>query len=124
MTTRAEQAEAAAALVERDLASSGIPAVATAWMFDGVRLVFHDASVQWSRVDEQSDAEVLERVADMVHDYVVEDMWSLGRRSNWPACPEHPDAHPLVVSRVDDDVAWACPRGGATRIPIGHLGER
>jgi hypothetical protein len=121
--TRAEQAAKALRIVNQDLEAAGIPAPTIAWVQNGVELSFRDGAGHWTNVDlVQSDAEVLERVADMVHDYLVEDMWSLGRPSNWPPCPDHPRSHPLRVLRDGDDVSWACPAGGRSRIPVGELG--
>jgi hypothetical protein len=98
----------------------GIDGIELVW----VRLASGSAVGLWLGPPEETDVERRLRVVDAAHEAVVEDMPSLGRPTNWPPCPEHPDSHPLVVGRYGADVSWVCPRGGATRIPMGHLGER
>jgi hypothetical protein len=86
-----------------------------------VRLASGSAVGVWLGAADETDLERRLRVLDVAHEAVVEDLPSLGRPTNWPPCPEHPDNHPLVISGDGPDVAWACPRGGSTRIPVGHL---
>ena len=48
-------------------------------------------------------------LADQVQDWAVEALWQVGRSASWPACPYHPDAHPLAVRQVQGQALWLCP---------------
>ncbi len=61
------------------------------------------------------------RVADGIHEAVVEGLWSAGRSTAWPPCPQHPDTHPLEVSVHDHEVVWACPISGDRVAEVGSL---
>ena len=71
---------------------------------------------------EAPDAESAAHVADVVHGAAVEALWGQGRDTAWPPCPEHPEAHPLVVAEGDPEPCWTCPRSGAVHAPVGSLG--
>lgn len=69
-------------------------------------------------------AEELARLADQLHEWIVEELPSHHRPTNWPPCPVHPDTHPLEVRLDQDDVVWACPRAGTTHARVGELAQR
>jgi hypothetical protein len=58
---------------------------------------------------------------DQVQDWAVEELWSIGRPTNWPRCPEHPQSHPLSAMARDDLAVWACPKTGHVVSEIGQL---
>ncbi|WP_104523186.1 hypothetical protein [Blastococcus atacamensis] len=65
-------------------------------------------------------AEQVAHVTDMVHDWILEELW--GRAgTNWPPCPRHPTTHPLEVRRSGDEVAWVCPADGVAVCRVGEL---
>lgn len=61
------------------------------------------------------------RVADAVHEAVVEGLWSAGRSTAWPPCPAHPDTHPLEVGVQAGRIVWACPTSGERVAEVGGL---
>jgi hypothetical protein len=125
MTTTTDDVARALRLVVRDLESADVPAPAVTWVEEWMTLGFPDGSVHGTDLSQATQqAEVLERMADMVHEWVVEEMWSWGRPSNWPRCGAHPDSHPMWVARIGSEVVWACPTGDAPPIPVGSLPER
>ncbi|WP_134767066.1 hypothetical protein [Nocardioides sp. 1609] len=71
--------------------------------------------------DDLTPAQELERVADLVHEWIVEELPGRHLRTNWPRCPDHPDTHPLEVRRHEDVVAWTCPRTGTPHARVGAL---
>ncbi|MGC4865748.1 hypothetical protein ACLQ3B_09980 [Micromonospora sp. DT53] len=62
-------------------------------------------------------------LADQVQDWAVEALWSLGRATNWPPCPQHPESHPLTAVVRADRAVWACPTVGTEISAIGTLGS-
>jgi hypothetical protein len=60
-------------------------------------------------------------VADQVQEWAVEELCSVGRPTNWPQCPEHPDAHPLSPVVSEGRAVWACPKTGNVVAEIGRL---
>jgi hypothetical protein len=60
-------------------------------------------------------------VADQVQEWVVEELCSVGRPTNWPPCPEHPRTHPLSAVVRDGRAVWACPKSGQLICEIGQL---
>lgn len=60
-------------------------------------------------------------VADQVQEWAIEELWGTDR-TNWPACPAHPGAHPLVVGDAGSAVDWVCPRSGIAVCRVGELG--
>ena len=91
------------------------PADLWVWQDDGSGTgVFLDPDV--------SDAESAAHVADVVHDIAVDELWGQGRDTAWPPCPEHPEAHPLVIAEGDPAPRWTCPRSGDVIAAVGALG--
>lgn len=66
-------------------------------------------------------AERIASVADQVQEWVVEELCSLGRPTNWPPCPEHPHSHPLSAVLRDGQAGWACPKSGQIICEVGQL---
>ncbi|GAA4669927.1 hypothetical protein GCM10023226_03040 [Nocardioides nanhaiensis] len=71
--------------------------------------------------DDATHAELLARVADLAHDWVLEQLPDHGLPSNWPPCPRHPRNHPLVIPDEQQEVVWACPTTGEVVALVGHL---
>jgi hypothetical protein len=67
-------------------------------------------------------AERVASVADQVQEWAVEELCSLGRPTNWPQCPEHPDFHPLAAVVTEGRPTWACPKTAHVICEIGQLG--
>ena len=70
-----------------------------------------------------SAAERVVEAADAVQEWVVEQLWGLGRPATWPQCPEHPDTHQLAPRQREGIPVWACPRSGSVACRIGGLGS-
>ncbi|GAB3812456.1 hypothetical protein [Kribbella italica] len=68
------------------------------------------------------DAERVVHVADQVQEFILEELWGLGRSATWPECAEHPGSHPLEARLTDDGPGWVCPKSGRTGARIGELG--
>jgi hypothetical protein len=66
-------------------------------------------------------AERVASVADQVQEWAIEELRSLGRPTNWPQCPEHPESHPLAAVVTGDRPTWACPKTGHVICEIGQL---
>jgi hypothetical protein len=62
----------------------------------------------WVQTGQPFTAQVL-ALADQVQEWAVEALWMLERPASWPACPYHPDRHPLVAREHDDQAIWVCP---------------
>jgi hypothetical protein len=60
-------------------------------------------------------------VADQVQEWAVEELCSIGRPTNWPQCPQHPDSHPLSAVVREGRAVWNCPRTGHVAGEIGQL---
>ncbi len=60
-------------------------------------------------------------VADQVQEWAVEELCSVGRPTNWPQCPRHPDSHPLSAVVRDNRAVWTCPKAGDVVSKIGQL---
>jgi hypothetical protein len=60
-------------------------------------------------------------VADQVQEWVVEELCSVGRPTNWPQCPQHPHSHPLTAVERDGRAVWACPTTAGVVREIGQL---
>jgi hypothetical protein len=52
----------------------------------------------WVQTGQPFLAQVL-ALADQVQEWAVEALWKLNRPASWPACPHHPDRHPLAARR-------------------------
>ena len=63
-----------------------------------------------------------DQVVDVIQEYVIEQLWGLGRSTAWPECPVH-GGHPLDVGYANDVVVWQCPRDPSLQIPVGHLAD-
>jgi hypothetical protein len=96
---------------------SGDPGTGTAmlWSEDG------SAAGVFVLVDEPA-ADQLTRVADTVHDWVLDELRGTSA-TNWPPCPRHPGTHPLeVATGTNGEPSWTCPRDGTPVCRIGELG--
>jgi hypothetical protein len=114
--------------VFRDLRSTGVPLPRVAderWSEDPDA----ETAMLWSEdgsgvgvfvlVDEPA-ADQLTRVADTVHDWVLDELRGTDAVA-WPPCPRHPGSHPLeVATGPDGEPAWTCPRD---RTPVCRIGE-
>ena len=60
-------------------------------------------------------------VADQVQEWVVEELCSIGRPTNWPQCPQHPESHPLTAVERMGRAVWACPMTASVVSEIGQL---
>lgn len=68
-------------------------------------------------------AQVSERVAsmaDQVQEWAIEELWGQAS-TNWPACPQHPNSHPLKATTLGGSAVWVCPADGALISKIGML---
>jgi hypothetical protein len=63
-------------------------------------------------------------VADQVQEWAVEALWSAGRSTSWPACPRHPESHPLTAAEKDGRPVWMCPTTRAVLAEVGQLTDR
>jgi hypothetical protein len=70
-------------------------------------------------LDVDEAGRVLE-VADQVQEWVIHKLWP-DQQTNWPACPEHPDSHPLLAATVQGVATWVCPSRGTPFAAIGAL---
>jgi hypothetical protein len=66
-------------------------------------------------------ADQVAQVADMVQDWVVEELWGNEEGTNWPPCPDHPGAHPLEAVVRDGAARWTCPHEGTAVAVVGAL---
>jgi hypothetical protein len=66
-------------------------------------------------------AQRIASVADQVQDWVVEELCSIGRPTNWPPCPQHPHSHPLIAVEREGRAVWACPKTAGVVCEIGQL---
>ena len=62
-------------------------------------------------------------LADQVQEWAVEALWQLGRSASWPACPYHPDRHPLAVRQGRGQALWSCPVQGREVSAVGALAD-
>jgi hypothetical protein len=68
-----------------------------------------------------SDEHALAHLADQVQEWIVEELWRLGRPTNWPICAAHPATHPRQAVVGNGRAVWACPFGAPDSSPIGEL---
>jgi hypothetical protein len=73
------------------------------------------------------DLESLERrpialaaVADVIQDWILEELPSRQLPAVWPACPAHPQ-HPLVAQVIGETAMWVCPETREGKATIGAL---
>jgi hypothetical protein len=69
----------------------------------------------------EPQADWIASVADQVQEWVVEELCSIGRPTNWPRCPQHPDSHPLSAIVQEGQPVWVCPTTGRVICEIGQL---
>lgn len=74
----------------------------------------------WIQTGQPFTAQVL-ALADQVQEWAVEALWRLERSASWPACPYHPDRHPLAAREHDDHAVWVCPVLDVRVATIGAL---
>jgi hypothetical protein len=87
---------------------------AMAWWPDGSGC---GISVLASETTEQRIA----NLADQVQDTAVEGLPQFGLPAVWPACPEHPNSHPLRALTTDGVAFWVCPMTGDRVQKVGQL---
>lgn len=66
-------------------------------------------------------AERIVAVADQVQEWAIEEQWARRAATNWPRCPQHPDAHPMAARTVDQTAVWICPASEQVISAIGEL---
>jgi hypothetical protein len=71
----------------------------------------HGASLAWE--DDEESATV--RLADLVQDDVLEDLWG----PTWPTCPSH--SHPAQPTLHGGQATWVCPSADRALAIIGTL---
>ncbi|HEX9034363.1 MAG TPA: hypothetical protein VF834_21160 [Streptosporangiaceae bacterium] len=77
----------------------------------------------WSEI-QGSPAEQVVQLAERLQEWEIEELWTAGRQTSWPECPDHPASHPLDPDLNDSDLAvWRCPRTRREICPIGQLGS-
>lgn len=59
-------------------------------------------------------------IADQVQEWVIDEVRE-HHGANWPACPRHPDTHPLRPSTNNKVAIWLCPVDKIAIARIGHL---
>ena len=59
--------------------------------------------------------------AETVQEWAFDELWSTGKSTAWPECPDHPDSHPLSPKVIASKAVWCCPRTAAVMAEIGHL---
>lgn len=77
------------------------------------------SSICFEDEDDTTVAQALARVADLAHDWVIEQLPGHQLPTNWPPCPHHPRNHPLVVS--EEGPRWCCPTTGEVVARVGEL---
>ncbi|GAA3935828.1 hypothetical protein [Actinoplanes auranticolor] len=100
----------------RDKEWNDLPATASAYLFA------QDGSGQGISVAlGQPFHHQVAELADRVQDWAVEALWSLGRPTNWPPCPRHPQSHPLAAVESQERAVWRCPADNVEIAAIGGL---
>lgn len=62
--------------------------------------------------------------ADQAQEWLIEEnLWGK-HPTNWPACPRHPDTHPLKASWDTGQPMWTCPVDGVPMFRIGSVERR
>lgn len=119
----------ALSLILRDLAAGDVPLPRieqTTWQSwqpsESVVLYAADGSGMGVWLDlTLPDAQALAHLANQVQDWAIEELWSLGRDTNWPICAAHPATHPRQAVVDHGRAVWACPAGIADSSPVGAL---
>lgn len=83
-----------------------------AWIQMGAERFATVANVDFPELD------IVVEVASGLQDGIVEAAYCLGRPPVWPACPAHPDAHPLDAQTWGGESVWVCPRDDRVIRPI------
>jgi hypothetical protein len=76
----------------------------------------------WVQTGQPFLAQVL-ALADQVQERAVEALWTLNRSASWPACPYHPDRHPLAARTYGAEAVWSCLVLEERVSAIGSLGS-
>lgn len=61
------------------------------------------------------------RAADMIQEWLIDELWEQARPTNWPVCPRHRHTHPMEAVVQDDVAVWVCPTDGRAVVSIGGL---
>ncbi|MGW4941112.1 hypothetical protein ACWEOZ_05920 [Actinoplanes sp. NPDC004185] len=100
----------------RDESWSDLPGTASAYLYA------QDGSGQGISIAlGQPPARQVAELADRVQEWAVEALWTLGRPTNWPACPRHPHRHPLAATELHGRAVWECPADHVEIAAIGGL---
>jgi len=73
----------------------------------------------WIRLTD-GKADRIAHAADQVQEWAIEELWR-SSATNWPACPHHPDTHPMAAKVVGGVASWVCPSDGTPFAQIGML---
>ncbi|GAA0323242.1 hypothetical protein [Kineococcus aurantiacus] len=76
----------------------------------------------WIQTGQPFTTQVL-ALAEQVQEWAVEALWKLERPASWPACPHHPDRHPLSAREHDGQAVWVCPVLDTKVAVIGALAD-
>lgn len=91
-----ERSDVSARIWERDGSGTGV------WLRDG------------------TEVEQLLELLEAVQDLVLEALPAIGKPACWPACPFHPDRHPLTATEENGRAFWYCP---LTRRGVAEVGR-
>jgi hypothetical protein len=69
-----------------------------------------------------SPAERIVEVADQVQEWVIHELWPEAA-TNWPACPHHPETHPVKALVVGSAALWCCPTDSTAFWTVGELDQ-
>ncbi len=115
--------------VLRDLRSAGISAPRVdddAWTgdADSVSATLGSGDGGGTGVHVSRSAPAPDRVvamAEQVQEWATEELWGRSVSTNWPACPHHPDRHPMQPTIQAGEAVWACPVDRTSFSPVGAL---
>jgi hypothetical protein len=68
-------------------------------------------------------SQLVAEAAGHVQDAAFEALYSEGKSSSWPSCPQHPDTHPLSPASREGLAVWLCPTTHEIMATIGALGR-
>jgi len=74
----------------------------------------------WIRLTDDK-ATATAHATDQVQGWAVEELWGAAAPTNWPACPHHPETHPLTASANCGVARWVCPQDGTGFAAVGSL---
>jgi hypothetical protein len=69
----------------------------------------------WQGEPDERPGDAVLRVTEVVQDAAI-----VAGHGAWPACPDHPDSHPLKPGLGDGTAVWSCPVSGR---PVASIGE-